>query len=209
MLSGAYTHHRPIGCPQHPVCCRFLAFPGIFYTMPQRKARDPMPVCRGNLPAPGIGMGKGGAALWAAEPKKNGTPPACLSFWWRRGESNPHGRGDSRCRKIHLLLAAQGIRGFFLFPRPGGSRLQSKAPGALYLPEHLPEAALRHVRQPVEPAQSFPVTVTYCCFGLLGFSGMVIRMAPDSTNGSRYLRSAYCAEEISRYSITSLRVLGS
>ena len=58
------------------------------------------------------------------------------------------------------------------------------------------------------PTQSFPATVTYDCFRLFGFSGMVGWIAPHSTNGSKYLRKAYCSEEMFRYAMISFRVLG-
>ena len=38
VLSGLFTHHRPVGCCEHPAGCRFIAFPASFYTMPRRKS---------------------------------------------------------------------------------------------------------------------------------------------------------------------------
>ena len=50
MLSGKDTHHRPVGCFRHPAGCRFNAFPGQFYTMPQRKSSG-FPYLRHGIPA--------------------------------------------------------------------------------------------------------------------------------------------------------------
>ena len=98
MLSGTNTHHRPVGCCEHPAGCRFIAFPASFYTMPRQKSSDSSRCGTVFQPLPGCQLQfhpcAGGASvpLWSM-----GT--ACRPIEEYMGR-RPHWRVFGRCRGI-------------------------------------------------------------------------------------------------------------
>lgn len=159
MLSGANTHHRPVGCYQHPAGCRFIAFPATFYTIPRQKSSDSSSC--GTVFQPLLGCQlqlhpcAGGASVpldsWGplADRRRNtwGSIPAGVSFGPCRGirASRPPGE-DVRCGRLRPYIHPRQIRRRRADSDRGGTR---KRPAPVAVVRGHPEGKRRR-----EPTRS-------------------------------------------------------